>query len=640
MSEKNERNERNEKNETKTLQKSFFAPLLGWKALFEKPVTIRVPKEKREAAPRYRGFHINDWEKCIGCGTCSRICPTDAITMVEVPDMKQEYGMKPQRPTIDYGRCSFCGMCVDICTTGSLQMTREYIFFSHDANDFYYAPTERGLLNKEPSEIKVGWTRDESSELLDLDRILPDTMESSERIDSFVEFVRAYSREQAVAEAARCVECGICVDRCPQHMRIPEYIKSIWKDDLKDALKWLLKGDEEQANLGANPLSGVCGRVCTHRCEEVCTISHRGEAVAIRWLKRYIVDNVPIEEWNEAASFDTSKTDKKIAIVGSGPAGLSAGYFLASMGYDVDVYESMNRPGGVMRYGIPKYRLPDEALDKDIAFIEAVGVKILTGVAVGRDISFDELKSRYDAIFISTGLTLGRSTRVPGSDHPDVVQALPLLREIRDYLRGEGPEPKITKRVVVIGGGNVAMDIARSLARLQKMKYGEVNVTLTCLERTYEEMPADLEEIEEAIEEGIKINPGWGPKEVVFFPDEDKIKGLKCVKCVEVFDENKRFNPKYDESQVSYFDGDMIIEAIGQAPDYSYLPEEWKAKIQFVGPRILTNNLRQTQIPWLFAGGDIVNGPDIIHGIADGYWAARGIDEYLSNIGSNNGIEK
>ncbi len=608
------------------MEKSFFAPISGWRNLFRKPVTILVPKVKREAAERYRGFHVNDWDKCIGCGTCEKICPTDAIRMVDVPGMEKEYGSKPQRPVIDYGRCSFCAMCVDICTSGSLNMTREYIHISPDPETFYFAPTEKGIHGDTPP---TGWTRDEASELLALERILPQEMEAEERITSFVEFVKAYSKEEAIKEAARCVECGICVDRCPEHMRIPQYIKAIWKDDLKEALKWLLKGEESENNAGANPLSSVCGRVCTHRCEEVCSISLRGEPVAIRWLKRYIVDNVPVDKWGEIVNYDVAPKNKKVAIIGSGPAGLSAAYFLATMGYSVDIYESLQRPGGVMRYGIPRYRLPDEALDRDIAFIESLGVRIYTGVNVGKDITFEELKNKYDTVYLSTGLTLGRSTRVPGSDHQDVVQALPLLRQIRDYLRGDGPEPKIPKRVCVIGGGNVAMDIARSMARLQKIKYGNVEVIVTCLERTHNEMPADMEEIEEALEEGVQIYPGWGPREVII-DDRDQIKGLKACKCLEVFDENRRFNPKFDESEVRYFDGDMIIEAIGQAPDYSYLPEEVKSKLQFIGSRILTNELRQTSVEWLFAGGDIVNGPDIIHAVADGYWAAKGIDAYLN----------
>ncbi|MCD6545936.1 MAG: FAD-dependent oxidoreductase [Thermotogae bacterium] len=599
------------------MEKSFFAPTKAWKFLFEKPVTIRVPKEKREASERYRGFHINDWDKCIGCGTCSKVCPTDAIQMAEVPSLEKKFGEKPQRPSIDYGRCSFCAMCVDICTTGSLQMTREYTYVSPNPEDFIFAPTEKGIKNIE--NVEIGWIRDENSELLELERVEMEILNAQERVKSFVEYVKGYSKEQAMHEAARCVECGICTDRCPEHMDIPEYIKSIWLDDLDEGLKWLYK---------TNPLSSVCGRVCTHKCEEVCSISNRGEAIAIRWLKRYIVDNVPADDYTKILNINPKIKNKKVAIVGSGPAGLSAAYFLSTMGYHVDVFEAMGRPGGVMRYGIPRYRLPDEALDKDIALIQALGVRILTNTVVGKDIKIEDLKEKYDAVFVSTGLTLGRSTKVPGTDHPNVVQALPLLRDIRDYLRGDSLKPEIPKSLVVIGGGNVAMDVARSIARLQKIEYGKVDVKVACLERNFEEMPADMEEIKEGKEEGVEFHPGWGPIRVVI--EDDEVKGVEFQKCLEVFDESGRFNPKFDENNKLILEGNMVVEAIGQAPDYSYLPEEIKSKLQFVRGRILTNEYRQTDIPWLFAGGDIVNGPDIIHGVADGYWAARGIDEYLS----------
>ncbi|MDI3471881.1 MAG: glutamate synthase small chain [Thermotogaceae bacterium] len=600
------------------MEKSFFAPVKAWKFLFEKPVTIKVPKEKRKASERYRGFHINDWDKCIGCGTCSKVCPTDAIQMVEVPVLEKKFGEKPQRPSIDYGRCSFCAMCVDICTTGSLQMTREYVHLSSQPEAFIFVPTEKGIKNVE--NVEIGWIKDEDSELLELERVEMEMIEAEERVKSFIEYVKGYSKEQAIHEAARCVECGICTDRCPEHMDIPEYIKSIWLDDLEEGLRWLYK---------TNPLSSVCGRVCTHRCEEVCAISNRGEAVAIRWLKRYIVDNVPSEDYMKILNFNPKPKEERIAIVGSGPAGLSAAYFLATMGYKVDIFESLAKPGGVMRYGIPRYRLPDEALDKDIALIQALGVRIFTNTTIGKDIKLEELKEKYDAIFVSTGFTLGRSTGVPGTDHPKVVQALPLLKDIRDYLRGEAPKPEIPETLVVIGGGNVAMDVARSVARLQKMEYGKVNVKLACLERNFEEMPADMEEIIEGKEEGVEFYPGWGPIRIMI--EKDEIKGVEFQKCLEVFDSDGKFNPKFDANNKMILQGDMVVEAIGQAPDYSYLPEEIKSKLQFIRGRILTNEYRQTDIPWLFAGGDIVNGPDIIHGVADGYWAARGIDDYLSS---------
>jgi len=602
-------------NAKEIFKKTFWGPTIAWKYLFAKPITITVPKVYREAAERYRGFHINDWELCTGCGTCSKICPTDAIKMIPV-DIETEPGEKAEKPAIDYGRCSFCGMCVDICTTGSLKMTREYIHISDNPNTFFFMPESDGIHH---NDFPVGYVRDEDSELLDLERVEMEVIPGAERVNSFIEFVKGYSKEQAIAEAARCVDCELCTDVCPAHMNIPEYIETVFNDDLKRGVEWIYK---------TNPLPGVCGRVCTHNCETVCSIGHRGEAVAIRWLKRYIIDQTPVEEIKKVANEEIiKKANKKVAIIGSGPSGLAAAYYLSLMGYKVTIFEAKPKAGGVMRYGIPRYRLPDGALDKDIEVIQSLGVEIKLNTTVGKDVTLEQLKKEYDAVFLGTGFTIGKSTKIPGTEHEKVIQALPLLEKIRDYLRGEGEKPEIPNSLIVIGGGNVAMDVARSMARLQKMEGKEVNVKVVCLE-TMEEMPADLEEIVEGKEEGILFFPSRGPSEVII--ENGEIKGLKTVCCTSVFDENGRFNPTFDEKDVIIIEGDMIVEAIGQAPDYSYLPEELKSKLEFTRGRILVNEYGQTSIPWLFAGGDIVHGPDIINGVADGHRAAEGIDRYLN----------
>jgi len=598
-------------------EKSFWSPASALKYLVKKPVTIKVPKTYREASPRYRGFHINDWDKCIGCGTCSEICPTGAIRMVEVEDLPTEPGKRNWRPAIDYGRCSFCALCVDVCTTGSLQMTREYIHIHEDPNTFFFLPDKEGVHKR---AYPVGYERDEASELLDLDRVEMPVLEPEERVNSFVEVVRGYSKEQAIAEAARCVECELCRTACPAQMHIPQYIRQIWEDNLDEGLKYLYK---------TNPLPEVCGRVCTHKCETACSIGRRGEPVAIRWLKRYIADSVPLERYHEIMDSNPIKpANKSVGIVGSGPAGLSAAYYLALMGYEVTVYEAKSKPGGVMRYGIPRYRLPDEVLDKDIAFIESLGVRFVLNTKVGVDITIDKLKKRHDAIVLAVGFSRGRSTKVPGTDHPKVIQALPLLEEIRDYLRGDGPKPEIAEDVVVIGGGNVAMDIARSVARLQKQEYGKVAVKIACLE-SEKEMPADREEIEEAREEGVEIYPTWGPRQILVDENNDQIKGVELKRCVRVFDKNGRFNPVYDEEDRKVLTAKMVVEAIGQAPDYSLLPEELCQELKFIGARLLTDEYGQTTVTWLFAAGDIVHGPDIIHAIEDGHRVAKGIDAFL-----------
>ncbi|BDU50723.1 FAD-dependent oxidoreductase [Haliovirga abyssi] len=604
-------------------KKNFFAPIKAWKYLVKKPISIPMEdifENPREAADRYRGFHANDWEKCIGCGTCSEICPTNAIVMQEREELPDEDGSKPEKPAIDYGRCTFCGLCVDICTTNSLTMTKEYVHISKDVDDFYFLPKENGI-----HDIKYenAYVRDEVSELLDLKRYDMVGLEADERKDSFIEIVKGFSKETAIAEASRCVECGICTKTCPATMNIPEYILSIWKDDLEEGVDWLYK---------TNPLPGVCGRICTHKCETACALGNRGEAVSIRWLKRYIVDNTPEEDYEKVVLANVSKGGEgKVAIVGAGPAGISAGYYLRTMGYEVDIFEAMPLAGGVMRYGIPQYRLPDYSLDKDISFIEKIGVKIHTNTQVGKDIQLEELHSKYDVVFLGTGFFGARGLNIPNSDHKDVHLAMDFLPQVRDFARGVIKDIDVHKSAVVIGGGNVAFDVARSLIRLQEIKYGKSDVKLIALENE-EQLPADREEYEEGMEEGIKYQLGCGPQEVML-DDKGNIKGVKGFKCLSIFDGQHRFNPQFDTSDVKMVEGTQVYVSIGQSPDYSYLDKELEEKLGITRGKItkIGKNRQVEGVDWLFAGGDIVQGPDVIHGIADGHEAAKAIDEYLMN---------
>lgn len=590
-------------------KKSVFSPAVSFKNLFKKPETIKVPDDSKETANRYRGFHINDLDKCIGCGTCSEICDNKAIEMVQLADVKTELGQRDERPKIDYGRCCWCGLCVDVCTTGSLEFTQDYTYIDKDPDSFAYIPDNRNI-NK--VEFEVGYKRNEVSELLDLERVEMEELNLEKRVDSFIEIVQGFSKEQAEKEASRCVECDICTEACPASMNIPEYIRGIFDEDLDESLKQIYED---------NPLPEVCGRVCTHKCETICSIGHRGEPISIRWLKRYAVDNVNSAEYEKILGTEKiEQINKKVAIIGAGPAGLSAAHYLKLMGYQVKVYEAEEKAGGMMRYGIPEYRLPYDKLDKDINYIKDLGVEFIFNTRVGEDIAMKEIEDKYDAVFAATGLHNGRSTRIPGTEHNNVYQAIYLLKKIT-----KGEEVPITERIVVIGGGNVAMDIARSLARLQKQQFGEVDVLVTSLE-TEDIMPADQEEIDEAREEGVRFEPGRGPKEIVV--NEDGSISQLCTNCcVSVFDDEMNFNPSFDNEDIKNFDCDMVVEAIGQGGDNSYLDDNYD--IEYEGPRIKVDDKQQTSVPWLFAGGDIVQGPDVITGIQTGHDAAVGIDNFL-----------
>lgn len=589
--------------------KDLLYPFTAWKNFVREPVSIDKPRD-REGAPRYRGFHVNNIDKCIGCGSCEDICQNAAIDLVPVEGIQAENGNSGLRPMIDYGRCCWCALCVDICPTGSLRMSNEHTWVEEDADVFRFIP---GAEEKPWDSLDKGYTRARGYELVDLQRVHMGELHPEERDTSFIEIVKGYSNEEAKKEAERCLGCGICVSTCPAHMDIPEYIAKIRDDDIEGALRVVYE---------TNPLPEVCGRVCTHRCEGVCALSHRGEPIAIRWLKRYIADQIPREDYARVLGHDfIEKVNKKIGIVGAGPAGLTTAYYLALMGYEITIFEEKDEAGGMMRYGIPEYRLPYDQLDKDIEYIKGLGVEIKTGVKIGRDITLQQMQNDFDVVFVGIGLHIGRSTGIPGSDHEDVFYSVDLLREITD-----GNEIKMPEKVVVIGGGNVAMDIARSGARLQKQKYGKVGMAVTSLE-SYDEMPADREELVEGDEEGVVFYPGRGPREVVI--ENGKIKGLRTIGVKRIFDEEGRFNPEYDEQDELLIEADMVVESIGQAPNMDFMPEDINSQLEYNGRRIAVNQYGQTSVKWLFMGGDVVQGPDVVTSIQNGHKAAIGIDMYL-----------
>ncbi|HAN76831.1 MAG TPA: oxidoreductase [Bacteroidales bacterium] len=592
--------------------KDIVSPFAVWKHFFKEPVTIKDPLN-RIAAPRYRGFHQNDISQCIGCGTCEAICENEAIDLVAVAQTKN--GDSGLRPRVDYGRCCWCALCVDVCTTGSLKLSNAYTWVDTDGDNFRFTP---GIDLKPWDSLKDGYTKAKGLELYPLERMPMQHLHAHQRDNSFIEIMKGYSKEEAMAEADRCVSCGICVAACPAHMGIPEYIKAIREDNLEKGLQIMYQ---------TNPLVEICGRICTHKCETVCSVGHRGEPLSIRWLKRYIADQVPATDYYRVLNQDkVEKNSRKVAIVGAGPAGLSAAYYLSKLGYQITIFEKLAQAGGMMRYGIPEYRLPYDQLDKDINYILSLGVEINYNTTIGTNVTMDELHANFDIVYVATGLHEGRSTRIPGTEHANVYQAIELLRKIT-----ENKPIEVAEKIVVIGGGNVAMDITRSLARLQKQKYGKVQTIATSLE-TEDIMPADREEVIEAREEGAIINPGWGPREIKIL--NNKIQGLKVVQCISVFDENKRFNPKFDESVENFFEADMIVESIGQGMNLSFLTEKYAEQLEKDSRgRILVDTLTyQSSLPWLFFGGDIIEGPDVIHSVANGHKAAKGIDNYLNSI--------
>ncbi len=612
-------------------KRSLLGPLKTGKFLFEKPKTLRYPFELKEPAKRYRGFHLNDWDLCTGCGNCADICPNVAITMVEIPELEPKAGAKNERPELDYGRCCFCGLCVDICPPGSLRLSRDYFHIHFDTDTFVFMSKDEKkeieifLPQDKYSVLKAslshrrenyeGFVSDLQYALFEPERVPMPEVSPEERKRSFIEQVIGYNREEAVREAARCLECKLCEEACPAHLKISDYIQAIYEEKPEESLRTIFEN---------NPIPSICGRICMKHCEDACSLRLRGEALSIRWLKRFVADT--IKDYESALRLKPGNpTGKKVAVIGAGPGGLAAAYFLTLIGHRVVVFDELPGGGGMMRIGPPAYRLPLESVDKDIDYIASLGAEFRFNTRIGRDAPFENLLEEYDAVYLGIGTTVSRSTKVKNSEK--CLLALDFLRENKI-----GETSEVDKQVIVIGGGNVAMDVAREALRLQYKHYPDEDaITKTVSLEDWDEMPAAQDEIEEARAEGVQFNPAWGPKEVVL-DEKGRVKGLLCKKVKSVFDDQGRFSPTFYEEKEIFLDGGMIIEAIGQAPDFSFIPKKLFEQLEFTkGRKVQVDENGMTSIPGVFAGGDIVNiNLDAITAIADAKIASEGITKFMA----------
>jgi NADPH-dependent glutamate synthase beta subunit-like oxidoreductase len=363
------------------------------------------------------------------------------------------------------------------------------------------------------------------------------------------------------------------------------------------------------------PLPVVCADACFAPCEDVCAYKQFGDPIAIRAIKRAAVDKGG-DAWKQRKK-TASASGKKVAIVGAGPAGLTAAYYLASAGHAVTIFDAFPEPGGMMRYGIPKYRLPTARLERDVAAILEMGVEFKGSTVVGGDVSLADLKKDFDAVFVASGANSSARIPLEGSDKDGVIWGWEFLRDV-----GLGKSFDLGDKVIVVGGGNVAIDVALTAKRL-----GAKDVRLYCLE-SRQEMPAHPWEVNLAEEEGVVINNSWGPKEVL---GGKEASGVSFKACTQVFDKSGAFNPVYNEGITTTDTADSVILAIGQSSRLDFLSGEG---VQTQGNRIVTGEGLATGDQGVFAGGDVVTGPaSIIAGVAQGRAAAESIDKFLGGSG-------
>jgi NADH-quinone oxidoreductase subunit F len=403
-----------------------------------------------------------------------------------------------------------------------------------------------------------------------------------------------------------------CKNACPADVNVPGYIALIKAGRIKDAYNLIRQ---------ANPFPAVCGRICVHPCESKCIRGELDQAIAIRHLKRYAADYALAND-GSVDEPTVPANGKRVGIIGAGPSGLTCGYFLARLGYAVELYEKHATAGGVLAFGIPEFRLPKDVLQKEVELIERAGVRIHLTTEIGKDITFAELKRKYDAIYLAVGSQLSKRPGIPREDLPGVYYGLDFLRNVN--LKKQAA---IGKTVVVVGGGDVALDVARVTLRL-----GATTVQVVCLEPT-DRMPASPDEVRAAQDEGIVIHPSTSVIRIT-----EKLGAITGIECLEVaslsFDEQKRPQITVRENSTHMLPADTVIFAIGQSPDNvnQYGLTLGHGDIIQVDREALT--VGQNGI---FAGGDVVRGSDsVIAAIADGKRAAMSIDKYLGGTGNLN----